>query len=143
MANYYGKTRTNYFKVTDAEALCELSNIVCGDEDDVHLEIQKDENGTKCYMLWCEGVILGIPDADDDEYYDYDYDEFIHRLQKLLPDDEAVIITEVGNEKMRYLVGQIAVVTNKDVQWRNLNSLGKEIAREMLKNPDWDTRNEY
>ena len=143
MANYYGKTRTNYFKVTDAEALCELSNIVCGDEDSVHLGIENAPGEEKRYMLWCEGTILGIPDGDDEEDCDYNYDEFVRRLQKILPDGEAVIITEVGSEKMRYLVGEVVVITNEGVCKNNLNAIGKKIAREMLNNPHWETKNWY
>lgn len=142
MANYYSKTRTNYFKVTDENALIDLFNQVQACEDEVHLDAEESADKTRYFMFWCEGTIEGIPDSDDEDC-DYDFDEFIHRLQKLLPDDEAVIITEVGSEKMRYLVGQIVIVTNKDVQYRNLDSLGKQIAREMLNNPDWNTKNEY
>ena len=142
MANYYGKTRTNYFRVTDEEALHNLiENRCAGREDNLHLYSETDENGITYFKFYCESTIEGLR---SDEYEDeYSYDAFIDELQKLLPENEAVIITEIGNEKMRYLHGSVIVVTQKETKYRDLDSVGKALAKKLLGNLNWKTKNEY
>lgn len=144
MANYYGSTRTNYFRVTNAEALAELlDNCNTDDGEGVSLWTQTDSNGTKFYGFGCYGDIYGIAVNNDEDDPEYGYDEFVKKLQELLPEGEAAIITHVGQEKLRYLNGSVTVVTKDKVEYRYLSKLGIDIAREMLNNPEWTTQNEY
>lgn len=147
MSNFYGKTRTNYFSVTDENALRDIISRACGSEDTVHLHVEQTISGEKKFMFLCGSEILGFPETDESgEVYedcDYSFDEFTAALQKILPENEAIIITEVGNEKMRYLLGCVTVVTRNEIKCENLRSLGINIARELLKDESWDTKNEY
>lgn len=147
MSNYCGKTRTNYFSVTDENALRDIVSRACGSEDTVHLHMEHTISGGRKFMFLCESEILGFPETDESgEVYedcDYSFDEFTAALQKILPENEAIIITEVGNEKMRYLLGCVTVVTRNEIKCKNLRSLGINIARELLKDESWDTKNEY
>ena len=147
MSNFYGKTRTNYFCVTDENALRDIISRACGSEDTVHLHVEQTISGEKKFMFLCGSEILGFPETDESgEVYedcDYSFDEFTAALQKILPENEAIIITEVGNEKMRYLLGCVTVVTRNEIKYENLRSLGINIARELLKDESWDTKNEY
>lgn len=147
MSNYYGKTRTNYFSVTDENALRDIISRACGSEDTVHLHVEQTISGEKKFMFLCGSEILGFPETDENgEVYedcDYSFDDFTAALQKILPENEAIIITEVGSEKMRYLSGYVTVITQNEVAYGNLRNLGIEIARRLLNNESWDTKNEY
>lgn len=147
MSNYYGKVRTNYFSVTDENALRDIISRACGSEDTVHLHVEQTISGEKKFMFLCGSEILGFPETDENgEVYedcDYSFDDFTAALQNILPENEAIIITEVGSEKMRYLSGYVTVITQNEVAYGNLRNLGIEIARRLLNNESWDTKNEY
>lgn len=143
MANYCAKTRSNYFKVVDSTALKDLIDNAVSSDAEVQLWEKKAENGTLYYAFGCDGTIYGIDVSDNLEDPEYDYDEFIRRLQKLLPEDDAIIITSIGSEKLRYLCGNIDVITCDAIKHRNIDAIGREIAKCLLDNPDWDTCNSY
>ena len=147
MSNYYGKTRTNYFSVTDENALRDIISCVRGSEDTVELHMEQAINGEKKFMFLCGSDILGFPETDENgEVYedcDYSFDDFTAALQKILPENEAIIITEVGSEKMRYLSGYVTVITRNEIRHENLRNIGIRIARRLLNNDSWETKNEY
>lgn len=147
MSNYYGKVRTNYFSVTDENALRDIISRVRGSEDTVELYMEQESNGEKKFMFLCGSDILGFPETDENgEVYedcDYSFDDFTAALQKILPENEAIIITEVGSEKMRYLSGYVTVITRNEIRHENLHNIGIRIARRLLNNENWDTKNEY
>lgn len=154
MANYNGITRTNYFSVKDAAAFEELIGKTAATEDTLTI-IKETVNGAEKFGFYTEGTILGIPSdevgedqgAEADEAWDddgeYNMYAFEKKLQELVADDDAIIITEVGNEKMRYLHGGVTVITSKRVAYKTLQGAALDIARESLENPDWQTRNDY
>jgi hypothetical protein len=69
--------------------------------------------------------------------------KIISELQGILPDGEVIIVTEIGNEKMRYLIWIASVITNNKVEHVNLSDLALDKAREMLSNPDYYTQMDY
>lgn len=142
MANYTGAMRTNYFRVTNEDELVQLID-ECHTDDPKGVELWtcEDEDGTKRYAFACEGDLLGL--ACDEEPEDYDYDDFIAELQKLLPEGEAVVITSIGKQKLCYLHGDVHVVTKDKTIIKSLRSIGIDLARELLGDSKWDTKNEY
>ena len=68
--------------------------------------------------------------------------EFYQELQKILPDDEAMILMESGNEKLHYVTGFITVVTSKDIKFANMTDIALETARAML-GTDFTTQLDY
>ena len=58
-------------------------------------------------------------------------------------EDDAILIFESGNEKLRYVVGSVAVITSKGYKYRDITDVGMEMAEQMLNNPDYTTRCEY
>ena len=132
MANYYSFTRTNYFKTNNVEGLKDLiSRCYCG-EDKVELFEKAKENET-LYAFGAYDSIEGI----EDENGDYDYDAFLARLQELLPDGEAIILTEVGHMKLADVYGRVDIITNTEVKSESLCDIGAKTARSILGNPDW------
>ena len=158
MSSYYGKCRTNYFTVTDA---VEFKRIIaaCMGDDDVHSMDNPQVDGSIKYGFYCNGSITGLPykyvddepvvvydreeDADEDLDCEISSDLFFGALQSLLPEGEAIIITEVGSEKMRYLVGCSTVVTKTEIRGVDVQQKAVELAREMLGDTGFNTKMDY
>lgn len=143
MANYCCTIRTNYFHVKNEEKFRELMSKVCGSENAVQLWEEKDKYGNTVFGFGVYGGIAGIRDAEEDYDEDADessYDEFLDGLQECIADDDAIIILESGNEKMRYVIGSASIITSKGYEYLDITSMATEKAAEMLENPDWKTR---
>ncbi len=146
MANYCCTIRTNYFHVKDEVKFRELMNRVYGCEDTVELFEEKDSNGKTIFGFGTYGGIAGLANASEDEEEfcdDTAYDEFINGLQECVADDDAVIILEAGNEKLRYVIGSATIITSVTYEYLDITSLAIDKAAELLGNPKWATKCEY
>lgn len=146
MANYCCVYRTNYFKVKDNEKFKEFMTHVYA--EDLEVFHKKDENGNELYGFGGYGGIIGYFNnkneyEDSDEAWDNAYDNFIDGLAKQVAEDDAILLFEVGNEKLRYVVGSVAVITSKGYEYRDITDVGVEMAKQMLNNPNYDTQYAY
>ena len=142
MANYECTVRTNYFRVKDPDAFREYMDHVSGAEDQIR--VWNEEGGR--FGFGCYGGIAGIPTEDngsDDYDPEWDYDAFINGLREHVADNDAIIILEVGNEKLRYLCGQATIITSKEIKFLDMETLAVRSARDMLENPEYTTKCEY
>jgi hypothetical protein len=140
MADYCASTRTNYFAVTDEARFREIMASCVGSDDKVHVfELEGDP---KRFGFGCYERILGTP-TDDEDDMEYDSAAFYAALQSILAEGDAIIVTEVGNTKLRYLTGVCIVVTRRDIQWIYLHDKAIELARAMLNNPSYETQMDY
>ena len=128
MANYESIIRTNYFRVTDEEKYNELFNNLCA-EDTIHDFSYTDDNG----VIWHGFGSYGNVYCEEDD--DYSLGEFYSGIQSILPADEALITFEIGNEKLRYLVGIAVVVTKDSFDVMDLNRLAIDKAKVRI--GDW------
>lgn len=135
MANYMSTSRTNYFKVTDEKRYEELFNNLCA-EDTIH-DFTKEKDGVLYHGFGTYGSIEYI--VEDEEY---DFDEFLMELQKILPEDETFMYFESGYEKLRYVTGFSVVVTRKEIVSENINNWAIRKAKELLGN-DFETEIDY
>ena len=146
MANYYGFTRTNYFRVTDEDRLRKIiRSCACG-EDTLTLFENAEDGERTWFGFGCYDSIRGLDlsdSADEDDYPDYDYDAFASALQKILCEGDAIIITEVGYEKLRYLTATAFIITKTDMQCLDLNIDAVKTAQEMLGDSSYNTIMEY
>ena len=157
MANYYGMTRSNYFRVTDPERLKKIIAATCMDEDSLELWSCESENGP-LYAFGGYGSICGLmpsfdhkaedgPDNEksgpEDDENEPDFDAFEEELRKIVAPDDAIIITEIGYEKLRYLTAYSIVITAKHSECVDLRESCIDTAQRLLGNPNWDTRMEY
>lgn len=138
MANYMATARTNYFRVTDEVRYQELFNGLCC-EDTIY-DLTEKQNGVKYHGFGAYSPIDYL--VVDEEDWECDFDEFITELQKILPDDEAFIYMEAGNEKLRYVTGFVMVVTKNEIKSMSLASWAKEQAK-LLLGDDFETKTEY
>lgn len=145
MANYCGVTRTNYFHVKDEIAFKEFMRSVFADEDSIGVWEEKDKNGNTVFGFGCYGSILGVkPEGvKDNDDFDYDYDGFVNGLSACVADDDAVIVLESGNEKLRYIVGGALIVTSEASKYCDINEIAQMEASKMLHDPFWSTQTMY
>lgn len=68
--------------------------------------------------------------------------EFYQELQKILPDQEAMILMEAGNEKLRYVVGLATIVTNKEIRFVNMEDVALKTVKSMI-GEDFTTQMDY
>ena len=129
MANYVSCTTTNYFQVTSEQELRDLvSRIDCADEIEISSATEK---GKTYYSLCAYGSFLGLIDNDvtDDLYKEF---------QRILPDGEVLVIFEIGHEKLRYVGGSTAVITNETYQYKSLKDVAETMARNITSNPAYE-----
>ena len=104
MANWYGTTRTNYFKVTDEERYQALFNRLTGEEPIEDFTTENNGEIWHGFGAYCD-ISLLKESAEDNEEDLEDYDTLLKEISKLLTPDSVFVITCVGNEKLRYLTG--------------------------------------
>lgn len=134
MANWYGKARTNYFKVLDPEkfreemAGYEVTVIESwaphGDVPHIHEDdppyvglIAATEDGDWPSSILQEGV-----DENGDPWEDYVDIDFPEIVRPHLAEDQVALFFTVGNEKARYLTGHaVAVINTEDRDFLTIN----------------------
>lgn len=144
MANYISFTRSNYFRVTDPEVFKKIINRVITDEDSLELW-ERTENGTTYYGFGAYSSICGLrheaEDTDNDD--EFEVEAVYDALAKVIAPDDAIIITEIGYEKLRYLTAYAVVITRTEVEFVELRSAALETAQRMLRDPEYDPCMDY
>jgi hypothetical protein len=125
MANYMAAARTNYFRVINEKRYQELFNKLIA-EDSIE-DFTYETDGVLYHGF---GSYASIDYLTEDE--EYDFDEFLLELQKILPEDEAFIYMEAGHEKLRYVTGDVIIVTRKEIVFENSASWAVKKAKELL-----------
>lgn len=141
MANYVGCTRTNYFRVKDEDAFKSIIRRMVSEDEVVILH---DDKGRFGFCSSCP--IIGIApegNMDEDEDVEENRDNVAEALMELLPDGEAIIWSEIGHEKLRYLVGGAYVITNQTYEYVNMFHAAVQTAQQIMHDPDWETDNSF
>ena len=146
MSQYYGYTRTSYFHVIDEAAFrAVISEVLTTDDEEVYIWKNQDEKGNDIFAFGCNSDIRGIcpggydPDGDNDPEYEY----FIERLQECLVEGDAVIITEVGHEKLNNLTAQAAIVGKHNWKFVDFHDVTVGMVHEVEPNWPEGTRLDY
>jgi hypothetical protein len=135
MANYCAFTRTNYFAVTDEYKFREHIRACQASDDEI--QVYEASNGSGKFAFGCYGSLSGFLDDDCDEP---DLDTFYDALQDVLSDGDAIIITELGYENLRYLIGVCTVITKSEIRFLNLSDHAVSLARTMLNDSAFTTQ---
>lgn len=141
MANYHCAIRTNYFHVKDSELFRQFMSCVYGADGSIELWEEKDADGQATFAFGANGGISGLRDALDVD--EAGYDVFIRGLQQHIREDDAVIILEVGREKLCYLVDSAEIITCNGLEQLDISDLAQHHAAIMLGNPNWETSLDY
>ena len=144
MANYISFTRSNYFRVADPEAFKKIINCIITDEDGLELW-ERTENGMTYYAFGAYSSICGLRHEAEDTDNDGEFEaEAVYEvLSKVVAPDDAIIITEIGYEKLRYLTAYAVVITREKTELVELREASIDAACSLLGNPNFDTRMEY
>lgn len=139
MTEYKALTRTNYFRVIDAAAFADcLKNCRTYNNHPV-VPMQYMDHGVPYYGFYCEDHLLGlIPNG----YIDPHIILFWETLQQLVAKDDAIIISEIGHEGTNYLDSSVVVIAKSAIEIHNLNDIGRNTAKKLLNNPNWETQSE-
>lgn len=139
MANYYSTARTNYIKLTDAEALKEsLKPFGCtvvssNTNTDMHCILGDNDSGFNVTI-----------DDEDDQSTEFDFETHV---MPFVREEEVLVIIEIGNEKLRYLTGEAtALIRRGEVVERvdiGLNQIYDMAAKKFNKPLDTITAAEY
>jgi len=140
MSMQQGRMRTNYFRVTDAEKLKEIVAKAQGYEGEKIDLFEETEEGEALYGFGCIAPLQGYYDEEAEEY---DYDGFLDDLKTVVAPGDAIIIMEVGYEKLRYVYGSAYIITREKTESMDLTQLVLAKAAEVVGNPDFHTKIEY
>lgn len=140
MANYCSAVRTNYFKIKDIDKF----NSLCAslDGSDVKFEVT-EKCGQNFASIWGFDITYRIKNSEDTDHVCDNIDEFFDKMKDIVADGDAMIWTEIGREKLKYLVGFVCIVTSEQVQFINLENIAIDKAKTMLNNENWETQNNY
>ena len=114
MANYIANSRTNYFKVTDEN---EYNNIIKNLISNSEIEFMKKKIDGEIHYGFAS---YGWFDYKNPKTNEYNFDEFLKKIQKILPDNEVFVYMESGHEKLRYITGLAIICTNKEIRQMSL-----------------------
>ena len=101
MADWWGFSRSNYFRVKDRELFMTWAEEI----DD--LEILHAKDGVVAITGQFYG---GWPHVRGDNYEDFD---LVEELAQHLADGEIAVLVEAGAEKLRYITGEAIAVNSK------------------------------
>lgn len=143
MATYCGYTRTNYFSVKDEAAFLKLVGEIVSDGEAASAFSQVIE-GEKMWAFGMFGSIRGLRSLEaDDCDDDYEPDAVYDKLRGFIVDGDAVIITEIGYENLRYLSAYTTIITKDAIECCDLREHSIATARRMLGRNDFSPRMEY
>jgi len=101
MANFYGTSRTNYFRVNDLIAFTAWASAL-------DAEIARKPDGRVALLATSdEGTFPTLRYTENDEYEEID---FIQELSAYLEPGEVAVLLEIGAEKLRYLHGHAVAI---------------------------------
>jgi hypothetical protein len=110
MADWIGNARSSYCKVKDLKSF----KVFCQRWDITMIE--KDN----FYGFICEGEFSGLPNFLEDEIngkiVEFGFDDFIKELSQHIADGWAIILQEVGAERLRYITGASIAVSNRGIE---------------------------
>lgn len=142
MANYNCAYRTNYYHVTNETLYKEILAGISSEDFETFQKLEPD--GRILYGFGGFGDMLwhNLEEGDIDNG-DSDIEEFYKALQGVLPEDEALILMESGNEKLKYVTGLATIVTRRNIEYLSLTQIAQEKAGELLGNLEYSTQMEY
>ena len=134
MANYIGTFRSSYFRVENEDAYESLKRHLVVTDDDVKFW-NKEKDGAIYHGFGCYGSIVGYvedvrayEDCESDE--EPDYDRFMEELSKIIKEGDACVIMSAGHENLRYVSGDVVVITKDHIEYDSLENRAKVIMKD-------------
>ena len=117
MANFEEKVTSNFFKVKDSKLF--INEI---EEKEIECFFERKYNDNERFAIASYDGLMTV-----DKYgEDFEYDDFIKLIQNHIYDDEIVVIKSIGNEKLRYLTADVAIVSKEKVEYIEFGKIIKD-----------------
>ncbi len=114
MANFEEKVTSNFFKVKDSKLF--INEI---EEKQIECFFERKYNDNEKFAIVSYDGLMTV----DENGEDFEYDDFIKLIQNHIYDDEIVVIKSIGNEKLRYLTADAAIVSKEKIEYIEFNKI--------------------
>ena len=108
MANFEEKVTSNFFKVKDSKLF--INEI---EEKQIECFFERKYNDNERFAIVSYDGLVAVDAYGED----FEYDDFIELIQNHIYDDEIVVIKSIGNEALRYLTADVAIVSKEKVEY--------------------------
>lgn len=108
MANFEEKVTSNFFKVKDPKLF--INEI---EEKGIECFFERKYNDNERFAIVSYDGLVAVDAYGED----FEYDDFIKLIQNHIYDDEIVVIKSIGNEALRYLTADVAIVSKEKVEY--------------------------
>lgn len=134
MANYVGTFRSSYFRVEDENAYNSLKHHLVVTDNDVEFW-SKEKDGEIYHGFGGYGSIVGyVEDArayeDGESDEEPDYDRLMEELSEIIKEGDTCVIMSAGHENLRYVSGEVVVITKDHVEYDSLENRAREIMKD-------------
>lgn len=140
MANSTTILRTNYFHINNRDDFNHLLSQLVTSNGEPICNFKTDD--PLLAGFGCESEIEGLKDENGD-LIDNSYDMFLAKLQTLIAPNDACLLTTISYEKLRTITGDVCVITSNAIKSTDLETIGTNLGKTLLNNPDWTTRTWY
>ena len=106
MANYYGYARSNYVRIIDEEGLVKSL-------EGLSVKVYLSQDNPELSCLLCDNESGWMTARYDEESGEETEFSFEKDVMPFIAEGEVLIVQEIGNEKLRYLVGQSVAFVRK------------------------------
>ena len=117
MANFEEKVTSNFFKVKDSKLF--INEI---EEKEIECFFERKYNDNERFAIVSYDGLVAVDAYGED----FEYDDFIELIQNHIYDDEIVVIKSIGNEKLRYLTADVAIVSKEKVEYIEFGKIIKD-----------------
>ena len=135
-------SRTNHFHVKDVDAFCAFMKRVQGEDCTVDLFMEQDADGKPVFCFGSYGYILGVTDCgaspESPDFYDVAYEYMLTELQRHVADGDAIVLIEVGHEKLNFVRSAAVVITSSSVAQLDFMTAITELCRGRLGSDSWE-----
>lgn len=134
MANYVSMFRSSYFRVKNENTYESLKHHLAVSDNNVEFW-NKEKDGVIYHGFGGYGSIVGyVEDArayeDGESDEEPDYDRFMEELSEIIKEGDACVIMSAGHENLRYVSGDVVVITKDHVKYDSLENRAREIMKD-------------
>ena len=125
MANYYEYTISNVFEVENETIF--INEIKKMNGENLFYKTENNKYVIKSYDSLCSSI-----ENSEGEYYYYE-DDYYELIQKYIKENQIVLISSIGYEKLRYFTAGIAKITKDNIEYKDaFESAKKELGVEKI-----------
>lgn len=75
-------------------------------------------------------------EKDDADPIERDMEDFYEKLQKILPENEVFVLTEISHDRLEYVTGTVTVVTSDVIRTSSMRDMASQLAGRQINYPE-------